>query len=206
MPVSPPEKAISFRETIMPRLHTARLDLVPGSAEHLRADLAGRAALQGALGAEVSAEWPPELYDADAVRYSLEWVLTHPEQSDWGGFYVVLRSSGLDPARLIGICGFKGKPDSTGSVELGYGILPAQQRRGYATEAVLALVDWAFGRPEVSMVVGQTLPHLTASIGVLEKSGFRYAGLGSDPHAPAGEQVIRYELTRDDLTRASGAA
>ena len=30
----------------------------------------------------------------------------------------------------------------------------------------------------------------------LERAGFRYAGLGEDPDAPPGEQVVRYELPR----------
>jgi hypothetical protein len=55
--------------------------------------------------------------------------------------------------------------------------------------------------PLVRTVVGQILPHLMASIRVLEKAGFRYVGAGNDPYAPAEERVIRYELSRDDFSR-----
>jgi RimJ/RimL family protein N-acetyltransferase len=98
--------------------------------------------------------------------------------------------------------GFKGAPDEAGSIELGYGILPEHQRHGYATEAVRGWIDFAFASPQVRTVVGQTLPRLTASIRVLEKAGFRYVGAGSDPSAPAGERVIRYELSRDGRAEA----
>lgn len=112
--------------------------------------------------------------------------------------YYVLRSPvAVEPPVLFGAAGFKGAADEAGSVELGYGILPEYQRRGYATEAVLGLVAFALAPPRVRTVVGQTLPHLTPSIRVLEKAGFRYVGDGHDPHAPAGERVIRYERSRD---------
>jgi RimJ/RimL family protein N-acetyltransferase len=66
----------------------------------------------------------------------------------------------------------------------------------YDEDAVRGLVRFAFASADVTTVIGQTLPHLTASIGVLEKVGFRFAGGGHDPHAPPGEQVVRYELPR----------
>jgi len=43
-----------------------------------------------------------------------------------------------------GMAGFKGAPDEHGSVEIGYGIDPAFRRKGYMTEAVPAMIDWAF--------------------------------------------------------------
>lgn len=86
-------------------------------------------------------------------------------------------------------------PDPSGMVELGYGIVPDHQRQGFASEAILGWVEFAFAPPTVQTVVGQTLPQLTPSVGVLRKAGFRFAGNGHDPHAPEGERVIRYELS-----------
>ncbi len=185
----------------MPPLQTARLALVPATATHLRAELEGHAALGKALNAEVPASWPPELYDQDAIRYSLSWVLDHPHQTGWGFHYVLRRPASSEPPLLIGTGGFKGAPDEAGTIELGYGVLPEHQRHGYATEAVRGWVDFAFASPQVRTVVGQTLPHLTASIRVLEKAGFRCVGAGRDPFAPPGERVIRYEFSRDDRSR-----
>ncbi len=120
----------------MPRIRTARLQLIPATETHLRAELEGRLALAGALEAEVPPTWPPELYDEDAVHYNLGWVLAHPDDVGWGFYYVVRRvGPGVTPL-LIGTGGFKGAPDSAGAVEVGYGILPEHQRQGYATEAV----------------------------------------------------------------------
>jgi RimJ/RimL family protein N-acetyltransferase len=58
------------------------------------------------------------------------------------------------------------------------------------------MLTFAFSSPRVTTVIGQTLTSLPASIGVLEKAGFVFVGAGDDPHAPPGEQVIRYAIGR----------
>ncbi len=77
-------------------------------------------------------------------------------------------------------------------MELGYGIVRNQHRRGYASETARALVERAFARPGIRRVIGTALPELIGSIGVLRKCGFRHIGEGSEPG------VIRYELTREE--------
>lgn len=83
-------------------------------------------------------------------------------------------------------------------------LMPATefQRRGYATEAVRGMTKFAFRDLRVQAVVGLTIPSLIPSIGVLKKAEFRFEGEGSDPHAPEGEVVLRYVLTRDRFTGA----
>jgi RimJ/RimL family protein N-acetyltransferase len=82
-----------------------------------------------------------------------------------------------EPRELIGNAGFKGGPKD-GFVEIGYNMLEMHQRQGYATEAVGALLSWAFQSPAVQMVVADTLPGLTPSIRVMKKSGFAFVGDG----------------------------
>ena len=190
-------------------IRTARLDLVVATEKALRAELESPMALAAALDAVVPAGWPPEFYDADAVQYSLNWLRKHPSEAHWG-FYYFVEQEGIGGRRvLVGAGGFKGPPDADGLVELGYSIVPERHRRGYATEATRGLLTFAFADPRVRTVIGQTLSTLRASIGVLEKAGFVYAGAGNDPGAPPGEQVIRYAMTREhflrhDLQRRAG--
>ena len=80
-----------------------------------------------------------------------------------------------------------------GTVEVGYGIVSDQHRRGYASEAARALVGHAFARPAVRRVIAETYPELIGSIGVLRRCGFRHIGEGSEPG------VVRYELTRAEF-------
>jgi RimJ/RimL family protein N-acetyltransferase len=172
------------------RLRTPRLDLVAATVEHLRGEAAGPGALGRALGAWVPAGWPPPLYDEDAREWMLRQLLANPGLGGFGLWYLLLRAEGSAPPILIGTAGFKGLPSPDGTVEVGYGILEEHQRQGYATETVTALVEWAFTRPRVRRVIAETLPELRASIRVLEKSGFRYVGPGSE------EGVIRFERAR----------
>ena len=161
----------------------------------------GRSALARALAVDVPPSWPPDLYDEDAIRYTLRWLSDHPADADWGFYYLARRAAPGAPPVLVGAGGFKGGPDEEGTVEIGYSILPEHQRQGYATEAVVEWTRFAFASPRVTRVIGQTLPSLAASIGVLEKAGFRAAGIGHDPHVPAGETVLRYELVRSSQER-----
>jgi RimJ/RimL family protein N-acetyltransferase len=181
-------------------IQTPRLDLVVARERQLRAELESAAALASALGCVVPSSWPPEFYDVDAVRYSLNWLLKHPNEAEWGFYYFLEReSSGARPT-LVGAGGFKGPPEADGIVELGYSIVPERRRRGYATEATRAMLAFAFASARVKTVIGQTLPSLVASIGVLEKAGFALTGAGDDPHAPPGEPVIRFAITRDQFS------
>lgn len=180
----------------MPLISTARLDLRPATPDDLRAELDGRDALEKALGVTVPGSWPPDLYDRAAMRYSLDWLLSHPAEGAWGPSRIVRRARDGGLATLIGVCGFKGAPSEAGEVELGYGVLAEHRRQGYASEAVRAMVAYAFSDARVRVIVGQTLASLAPSIGVLEKCGFQHAGAGSDDDVPPGETVVRYELRR----------
>lgn len=171
-------------------LSTARLDLVAATATMLAADATGRDALAGALGAEVAHGWPPELYDRPALDWSAARLAEDPESVGWQLWYLLLRCDGGAPPVAVGITGFKGRPDRSGTAEIGYSVLAAHQRRGYASEAVAALLGWAFAHPEVTRVIAETYPELLASIRVMEKNGFRFEGAGSE------ERVIRYTLPR----------
>lgn len=93
------------------------------------------------------------------------------------GFFLAHRESGF----VIGSAGFKGPPDSIGTVEIAYGIVPSFEGHGYATEAAAALVEFAFASGEVRMVRAHTLPHANASTRVLLKCGFRNVGPVVDP-------------------------
>jgi RimJ/RimL family protein N-acetyltransferase len=81
----------------------------------------------------------------------------------------------------IGACGFKAPPDETGSVEIGYGVIPSQQQKGFATQAVDLLVKECFLRPEIETIVAYTIPAQSASGRVLAKNDFVRDGSKIDP-------------------------
>lgn len=186
----------------MPVIRTARLLLVPATPAILRAELRSAAALAEALGVEVPGSWPPELYDEGAVRWALDALEREPAAADWGFYYVALQpAAGADRPLLIGASGYKGPPDTHGTVEIGYGILPEHRRRGYAREAVDGLLDWAFADERVARVIAHTLTELAPSIAVLRSAGFSFTGPGADPQEPG---AIGYELTRAEYNLTAG--
>lgn len=170
-------------------IESPRLYLAPASVEITRADLDGPEALATALGVPVPPEWPPELYSRPALMAVMQQLRDRAEHG-WSTWYLAEREPGKG---LVGVCGFKGRPDLKGSVEIAYSILEPFRNLGYASEAVQRLVDWAFTHAQVTQVTAETLPHLRQSIRVLEKNGFNHAGRGSE------YGVARYVLERARL-------
>jgi RimJ/RimL family protein N-acetyltransferase len=81
-----------------------------------------------------------------------------------------------------------------GVVELGYAVVTSSWGRGYATEAVRALVERARSNPDVERIIGHTPLDRPASGRVLEKAGFVNAGEEEDEHDGAPIRVNRWEL------------
>lgn len=82
---------------------------------------------------------------------------------------------------VIGAASFKGPPDTNGSVEIAYGIVPSFEGRGYATEAARALVEYAQRDEKVRQIIAHTMPEANASTHVLRQCGFAFAGEAIDP-------------------------
>ena len=102
-----------------------------------------------------------------AYTEMLDGCLAHPDQWEWYAIWMIELKDGTHIGELC----FKGLSDE-GIAELGYGIAEGHQGCGYATEAVSALVDWAFKQPGVSCVTAETEESNIASQRVLKKSGF----------------------------------
>ena len=105
----------------------------------------------------------PDTYDG------LGLFLRHGDER-WG-FSLVVRQ---EDSRVVGEIGFVGPPMDS-AVMIGYAIVPSARRQGYATEAIVALTDWALAQPEVGEVRAQTLPDNEASIRALLRAGFEEA-------------------------------
>ncbi len=165
------------------------MTLVSATVALLEADLSGHTHLADSIGAQVPDNWPPDLYERAAMKFALA-LLQDPAEQGWSFWYLLTQSP--PEAEVFGICGFKGRPDDAGSVEIAYSVLSQFRNQGYASEAVSRLVLWAFSHQNVKEVTAETLPHLRQSIGVLEKNGFIYTGPGSE------HGVVRYSVQRPD--------
>jgi RimJ/RimL family protein N-acetyltransferase len=161
-------------------LCTQRLSLRPADVESMQADISGREPLSALLGAEVPADWPPEIL-RDALPLFQQWLEDNPQNAPWLIWYILLQAEEDKEPVLVGSIGFKGCPDEKGRVEIGYSILPAWQNQGIATEAIQIMTDWALSQKGVLQVIAQVEPGNLPSIRVLEKSGYRFNGDGTEP-------------------------
>lgn len=86
---------------------------------------------------------------------------------------------------------------------LGYWIDAAYQGQGLMTEAVAAVVQFAFGDLGLHRVQASVMPRNRASVRVVEKVGFRYEGLSRSYLQIAGkwEDHAIYAVTREDGRR-----
>lgn len=149
---------------------TEHLELIPSTRQILECDLGDRAGLARHLSAAIPEAWPPPLMDENVIREFIRMGsdTTGPVFAAW---YWVL----CDPPGgrvLIGNGGILGAESAPDTVVLGYSVLDAYQNRGYATEAVRALIPAFFSLPGIRRIIATTYPDLGASIRVLEKNGF----------------------------------
>ena len=106
------------------------------------------------------------------VQY-LEELKKDSTLSGWGVWMVIDKETNT----IIGDIGFKGKPNSDQTVEVGYGMIPSAQNKGYATEAVKEIIKWAFSFENVNKVMAECLVDNISSTRVLEKLHMHKVGV-----------------------------
>jgi len=139
---------------------TARLCLRLVTADEVSAVLLGQRR------SDWAADFPTEGDQVIARLLARTGLPADDEALRFGHRLVVERDTGT----VAGGIGFFGPPQD-GEIEIGYGIVPSRRRRGYATEAVLAMVADIFQVTGVQIVIANVDLDNPASIRVLEKSG-----------------------------------
>ena len=124
--------------------------------------------------------------DVQKAAYTemLNGCLDHPDQWEWYAIWMIELKDGTHIGELC----FKGL-SANGMAEIGYGISEEYRNNSYATEAVKAVLEWAFAHPEVAVVEAETDPENAASKRVLEKCGFALNGI-------IGEEGPRWAISR----------
>ena len=154
-----------------------RLDLESMSPDFLETLLAGRRAeAEAALEARIPPGWPDQ-HDAHFLRLRLQQMERDPDVQEWLVRALVLREP--RPV-MIGHAGFHGEPGVNGperaeALEIGYTVFPDYRGQGYATEAAVALMEWARGRG-INHFIASVSPGNDPSLTVAHKLGFVQTG------------------------------
>lgn len=116
------------------------------------------------------------------------------EPGGWVQLTVEERGSG----RLIGDVGLSPAEDDPGVIKIGYTTAPAFQGSGYATEAVRALVAYAFDALGADLIRAYASAENAPSIRVAEKVGLRLVARFERRNGDEVWSGVRYELRRED--------
>ena len=146
------------------RLQGPRLTLTALSAEELK-----------------EIRWAPE--DEDARALFVERLGEDPDARGWWSWLAA-----LPDGEQVGSGGFGGRPEPNRLLTVGYGVHEEHRGKGYATELLTLLTDWALAGPDVD-VRATIAPDNLASLRVAEKAGFTASGelVRDDEH---GELVV----------------
>jgi RimJ/RimL family protein N-acetyltransferase len=175
---------------------TPRLALIAITPETLLSEKNGDGRLGELIQCVIPANWPHKDWEPHVFDYLLAHFAEHPEQIGWPRYVGFVPESGR--RTLIGTVGGGTKAGRPEECEIGYGIVPPYEGRGFATEGTRALIDYLRRDERLESVIAHTFPSIPASIRVMEKCGLVFDGEGEE----AGTVRYRRLLRRRDFAEA----
>ena len=143
--------------------------LVPLTPPILRAVASGDVAeAERLLGAAAGAGWE----DGVPAALRLKQLAADPGEQPW----LVRAMVASEPRRIVGSIGFHAPPDEQGRVEIGYDVVAAERRKGYAREGVQALLAWAWETGRARICVASASPQNAPSLALLRSFRFEQVG------------------------------
>ena len=151
---------------------TERLELVWLSPELIAAILDGR---RDEIAFAIPDDWPDD-HDRRFLAFRLRQTNDDPSRAPWLVRAIVLPES----REMIGHIGFHGPPGinarrDPAALEVGYTVFSEHRRRGYAGEAVRALLGWA-QEQGVGRFIASVAPHNEPSLRLVRRLGFAEDG------------------------------
>ena len=179
----------------METVRSKRLTLIPCGIDVAEAALIDRSKAEALLGVAFHPKWPG-VDTKDFFPFYIRLLRQNPDFLPWGVWLMVKESvfGRQEERRVIGDLGFKGPPDEKGAIDIGYAVVSEERGKGYATEAVRALIDWAFGKPVVKVVTADCEDSNHASAAVLTEAGLKRDG--------RRQRLLHWKMTRRDWERS----
>jgi RimJ/RimL family protein N-acetyltransferase len=178
-------------------VQTSRLQLIPLDHEMLQIwKHSGRESLEKILNL-LPNSWDLEKFYQDETTLALNdfWLpmtKKFPLEFTWyTNWEIILKEKSCS----IGGIGLSGMPNNEGCTEIGYMIDQKFRGSGFATEAVKALITWAFKDSDLKIIKAETPTLNLHSQKVLQKNNFKIIG-EKQINIPEPIQVYGWECVR----------
>lgn len=101
---------------------------------------------------------------------------------------------------LIGTCGFHNWAKRVNRIEMGYELTQTEEGKGYMTEALSAIIPFAFQQLDMNRIGALIHPNNAPSRKLITKLGFQQEGLLRDYVLAGGEymNLIMYSLLKSE--------
>ena len=144
--------------------------------------------------------WSPHT-DSDDTRQYLSYVQGRYREGTFYDWAIVDRASG----KMIGTCGFPQIYELNASLEVGYVLHPDFWGKGYATEVLGLLLQFAFTTLRMHRVEARCFEDHVASRRVMEKCRMRYEGSLRDGVLAKGHYhtVALYSILEQEFSISS---
>lgn len=168
-------------------IETNHLKLIPCDTEILNSAIQGNTFLAQILNVTVPDNWTE--FGIGPLQFSMDKLSESEDEKGWLTYLPIHKQDN----KLIGNGGYKGKPTTDGTVELGYEIVPTYRNRGLASEMTKGLIQNAFKDHRVKSIIAHTLREENPSTRILKKFGFEMVQEINDPDDGL---IWRWELKR----------
>ncbi len=149
-------------------LITERLILIPFTIDICRNILNSDYRVLEVLHLKKGKSWP----DADVLD-TLPRIINNLNKVEFPTGYESWMIIKKDTLEVIGDLGFKGFNNEEENIDLGYGIIKEERRKGYAEEAASEIIKWAFSNETIKEITANCLYENIGSINLLNKLNFR---------------------------------
>jgi [ribosomal protein S5]-alanine N-acetyltransferase len=169
-------------------LETTRLKLVPLTHAQLLLYKNNPSALAESLSLRyLERQNDPSVVNelAEATEFWVYQTKNNPEHFEWFTTWeIILKEKNV----AVGGIGFSGLPDADGKSMTGYGLDMRYYGKGIATEALQAMIAWAFKNNDLKTIIADTPVEHVASQRVLIKNNF--------VESARNEMLVHWSLNR----------
>jgi RimJ/RimL family protein N-acetyltransferase len=179
---------------VQPIIHTPRLELHHVSAQRLIMLLEDPENVEIYEGCSYTNPYRELMDNQGPLRWRVPQVKENASLNKWFVRWMVLRSTN----EIVGSISFHNAPSVDGMVEIGLGVHPEFQRRGYAREALVGMWSWVVEQPGVTVLRYTVSKSNVASVKIIQ--GFEFAHTGVQIDEADGPEEI-YEMPAREFTR-----